>query len=339
MTEAKVYPTYHDGGWDDRYQRLYDERLQIVHQQAHTSTSLQVSHDHIIDKAVCLALEKTESEWGKPPALFAFFLMGSGGRLEQSFWSDQDHGIVFDSQNEEDGDYFLHLGSEIVYALEKVGYERCTGKVMASNPRWCRSYESWEEQLLRWLREDKWETLRYTLTFVDARTVYGESSLVDRLKSVLFTAVQKQPYFLERLTENTGRLRKGIGLFNQLLVETKGRHSGKFDLKQVVLFPYVNGLRLLAIEQQILASSTTERYEQLPSSFHHLKQTQQSFETFLDKRLMWQKDTKQYDHIHYLSVEELTQAERKQLKDWVKEGHQLYKEIEKLYKKGESKWL
>lgn len=329
---------YHDENLDERYQRLYDERLQIVHQKEHTSSSLQDSHDHIIYQAVCLALKKTESEWGSPPAHFAFFLMGSGGRLEQSFWSDQDHGIVFDSRNDEDGEYFLHLGSEIVYALEQVGYERCEGKVMASNPRWCRSFASWEKQIRSWLREDKWETLRHTLTFIDARSLCGEQTLVDRLKKVLFEEVQKDPRLLTRLTENTGRLKKGIGVFNQLLVETKGRHSGKFDVKQVALFPYVNGLRLLAIEQQILASSTIERYEKLPSSLNHIKKTKESFIQLLEQRIIWHKETKHYEDIHHLNVKELSQDERKQLKNWVKEGHQLYRDIERLYKKGESKW-
>ncbi|MFC0471644.1 DUF294 nucleotidyltransferase-like domain-containing protein [Halalkalibacter kiskunsagensis] len=330
MTGAKVYPTFGDHEWAARCKLLYEERQQTIHNQEHTSASLQSSHELIIEKAVCLALEKTESEWGEPPAHFAFFLMGSGGRLEQSFWSDQDHGLVFESSNEEDEAYFLHLGREIVYVLEKVGYERCDGKVMASNPKWCCSYSDWEKQLNSWLHEDKWETLRYILTFVDARSISGEYEMVRRLKQTLFKMIHGQPRLLRRLTENTGRLKKGLGLFNQLLVETKGKHKGKFDFKQIVLFPYVNGLRLLAIEQHILSTSTIERFQQLPSKYEQFKQVQQSFERLLEARLSWQKEIKQYEQIHHLSLEQLSRDERKQLKAWVKEGHQLYQNIERL---------
>ncbi|WP_332692184.1 DUF294 nucleotidyltransferase-like domain-containing protein [Halalkalibacter lacteus] len=330
MTGAKVYPTFGDHEWDAQYKHLYDQRQQTIHNQEHTSASLQNSHEQIIKKAVCLALEKTKSEWGEPPAHFAFFLMGSGGRFEQSFWSDQDHGLVFDSSIEEDEAYFLHLGGDIVYALEKVGYERCDGKVMASNPKWCCSYAKWEEQLKSWLHEDKWETLRYTLTFVDSRSIIGKHEMVEQLKQTLFKMISSQPYLLRRLTENTGKIKKGLGLFNQLLVETKGKHKGKFDFKQIVLFPYVNGLRLLAIEQEILSTSTIERFQQLPSRYEQFKQLQLSFEQLLEHRLLWQKEIERYEKIHHLSLEQLSPDERKQLKSWVREGRQLYQNIERL---------
>jgi CBS domain-containing protein len=330
MTGAKVYPTLGDHEWDAQCKLLYNERQQTIHNQEHTSASLQNSHEQIIKKAVCLALEKTESEWGKPPAHFAFFLMGSGGRLEQSFWSDQDHGLVFDSSKKEDEAYFLYLGRNIVSALEQVGYARCDGKVMASNPKWCCSYESWEKQLKSWLQEEKWETLRYTLTFVDSRSIVGKHEMVDQLKQTLFKMISNQPYLLRRLTDNTGKLKNGLGLFNQLLVETKGKNQGKFDFKQTVLFPYVNALRLLAIEQHILSSSTIERFQQLPSKYGEIKQLQHSFERLLEHRLLWQKEIEHYDQIHHLSLGQLSSDERKQLKGWIREGHQLYQKIERL---------
>lgn len=56
---------------------------------------LNLFHDELIKKTVQLAMEKVQGDWGDPPAPFAFFLMGSAGRFEQSVWSDQDHGIIF----------------------------------------------------------------------------------------------------------------------------------------------------------------------------------------------------------------------------------------------------
>ncbi|MDT8861901.1 DUF294 nucleotidyltransferase-like domain-containing protein [Alkalihalobacillus sp. MEB130] len=330
MSGAKSYSAFSDSEWDKSLRSLYEERINTIHKQEHTSASLQDQHEQIIKKAVCLALNKTGSEWGEPPAHFAFFLMGSGGRLEQSFWSDQDHGLVYESTNEEDELYFLHLGKEIVHALEKVGYKRCEGNVMASNPKWCCSSEKWKNQLKQWLHEDKWETLRYSLTFIDARAVYGKTELVDQLKQTFFQVVSNNPRMLVRLTENTGRLKKGIGLFNQLLVETKGVHKGKFDFKQIVLFPYVNGLRLLAVQQHILSSSTVHRFEQVTNE--HLKQSQKSFEQLLEKRVTWQKEIEHYENIHHLSIENLSKEERKQIKEWVREGHRLYQTIERLLK-------
>ncbi|ARK32821.1 DUF294 nucleotidyltransferase-like domain-containing protein [Halalkalibacter krulwichiae] len=334
MPEANVYSVYGDKGWDEQYRHLFEERLKTIHHQDHTSASLQVSHESIITKAVCLALKKTESEWGKPPTHFAFFLMGSGGRREQSFWSDQDHGLVFDSDNEEDVEYFLHFGAEIVYALEKVGYKRCDGNVMASSSRWCRSSKQWEEQVRIWLRTGTWETLRYTLTFVDSTPFYGQNEIFTKLKRTLFQMIKAEPFLLQRFTENTGRLKKGIGLFNQLLVEPKGKHQGEFDFKQIVLFPYVNSLRLLALEQQILSSSTLERFQQLPDKYVHVKEMKKTFTDILEQQLIWHKNTKDYEDIHYLKIDQLNKEERKLVKKWVKQGHRLYQEIAKDFIKG-----
>ncbi|GAF21447.1 signal-transduction protein containing cAMP-binding and CBS domains [Bacillus sp. JCM 19047] len=82
--------------------------------------------------AVQVALDKTIKELGEIPAPFAFFFMGSAGREEQLYQTDQDHGIIYDGE-EACQRYFLFLGEEIVKALEDKGYERCTGGVMASN--------------------------------------------------------------------------------------------------------------------------------------------------------------------------------------------------------------
>ena len=34
--------------------------------------------------------------FGKPPVPYAFILFGSGGRSEQTLWSDQDNGLIYE---------------------------------------------------------------------------------------------------------------------------------------------------------------------------------------------------------------------------------------------------
>ncbi|WP_062051452.1 DUF294 nucleotidyltransferase-like domain-containing protein [Bacillus sp. JCM 19034] len=261
--------------------------------------------------------------------------MGSGARQEQAFWSDQDHGIIYEKDSEKNQAYFLQLGNNIVDVLSKVGYERCDGNVMAANKKWCMSLDDWIKQLDYWLQENKWETLRFTLTFFDSRVLIGEEKLLKTLKSHLFTSVNEQPFLLRRFTENTGRLRKGLGMFNQLLVETKGEYQGLFDFKQIVLFPYVNGLRLLALKHDIYVPSTLERFDHLPKDYQSIKAKKNSFAKLLEKRVEWTADVKEYDHVHYLSLKQVSDADQRQLKRWIKEGHQLYREIERACKEGE----
>ncbi|GAF64385.1 hypothetical protein BTS2_1278 [Bacillus sp. TS-2] len=318
-----------------RLKELYHERISAMKNLTPSIESVFKFHEQLMFEAIEVAQKKVESEWGSPPAHFAFFLLGSGGRGEQLYWSDQDHGIVYEDAEDEDAqeklqEYFLHLGKEIVHALEAVGYEKCSGKVMASYPRWCKSLTAWQEQLKLWLREDTWEHLRYALTFFDSRTFMGEDTLLKKLKETIFSTLKNQPQLMTRFAENTGRLKTGVGLFNQLLTETKGRQQGKLDLKQIVNFPYVNGLRLLALKESIFEPSTLKRFEELPSQYHFIKRYQKTYQKVLEYQLAWQQGIESYDAIHYLQLEKLTKEEKAQLKNWIKKGRKLYAEIESL---------
>ncbi|WP_100405784.1 DUF294 nucleotidyltransferase-like domain-containing protein [Bacillus solitudinis] len=320
----------HEDDWLKRFEMLKDERMADMKHVKPSLEALRLRHEALIKKSVRLAIEKIESEWGPPPTHFAFFVMGSAGRSEQSYWSDQDHGLVYAEANESFQDYFLKLGEAIVDALEFAGYERCDGKVMASATRWCKSKQAWKEQLQHWLKEDTWENLRYASTFFDGRHVIGDSILLQEMKEMFFSFLEENPYLLRRFSENTGRLRRGIGPFGQLIVETKGEHQGQFNFKQVALFPYVNGLRLLALKEGIYETATLQRFQQLPESYQRIKDFQSSFKALLAKRLEWQCNVTSYDDIHYLSVKHLPSEDKRQLKKWVQEGHNLYKHIETL---------
>ncbi|TSB44997.1 DUF294 nucleotidyltransferase-like domain-containing protein [Alkalicoccobacillus porphyridii] len=323
-----------DGNWQSRLDELYQKRLSDMKNIEPSIQKVHELHEKLTKETIQIAIEKTESEWGTIPTHFTFFVMGSAGRAEQLYWSDQDHGIIYDQSDEdEDQDlqsYFLTLGENIVEALEAVGYERCDGNVMASNKKWCKSREDFAKQIKGWLREDTWENLRYLLTFYDGRVVWGEENYLSELKHIIFAEVTNNPELLDRFKHNTGRLRNGIGLFGQLLTETSGKYKGTFDLKQLALFPYVNGLRLLAIKEEVEAAETLSRFQHISDEHDAIKKLEPSYKKLLEKRLLWQQSIDDYDFIHHLQVSKLSSEEKKQLKEWIKEGRELYHKIEKV---------
>ena len=68
--------------------------------------------------------------------------MGSEGRHEQTFASDQDNGIVFDPGERCPDDVreaLLPLAEHINASLAACGFQLCRGEIMACNPRWCLS--------------------------------------------------------------------------------------------------------------------------------------------------------------------------------------------------------
>ncbi|OIJ16793.1 hypothetical protein BKP37_04485 [Anaerobacillus alkalilacustris] len=306
------------------YEELKQWRKQYIHSVSWDHQKLNSFHDELMKKTVQIALEKVEGEWGHPPTHFAFFVMGSAGREEQSVWSDQDHGIVYDHSTKECQEYFLKLGEEITDGLALVGYERCEGNVMASNPFWCKSLSEWKTQINIWFDKADWESLRYFSTFFDSRALYGDDNLVDKIKVYAMKKLDEQPFLYKRMYENVGFIKKGIGIFGQLLPEQKGEDAGCINLKQTIFFPFVNSLRLLALMEKITSSPTLERFQQLPEHFHSLKTYQADFMKLLNYRLYFQKEATNYKKVHLLNIKALSTNERKELKKMMKKGYKLF---------------
>lgn len=294
-------------------------------------------HDEVIYKTVQLAIDRMRSEWGKPPAPFAFFLMGSGGRFEQSVWSDQDHGIIFAGDNTHQL-YFLALGKEIVNGLTVVGYEQCDGKVMSSNPLWCQSISDWENQIAEWLNEASWQSLRHFLTFFDSRVLIGEASFLDQVKEEAFLLLDKQPKLYLRLIDNVDFIKKGIGFFGQLLPEQHGKKTGSIKLKQTTFFPYINALRLLALKEKIVYPSTITRFSKLPSHYNTIKAYETDFLHLLDFRLRYRKNAASYQEVHLVSIHSLTKKEKQTLKYLMKQGYKLFSETKSIIENECSTW-
>lgn len=273
--------------------------------------------------AVQKAVKHTIAELGEIPAPFAFFMMGSAGRKEQLHTTDQDHGLICLS-GEEHLPYFRKLGEHVVFQLEQEGYEKCSGGVMASEERWCKTNVQWENQLTEWLNHDTFEHIRHLLTFFDGRVVYGQTSYLDELKKLIFNSIHANPSLLNRFAENTGRVPLAVNMFGKLLVKKHGPNQGTLHIKEQILFPFVNGMRLLALSEQLLESSTKERMK--ASEKHVQKQTVESFSTLMVERVKWQKENEFYT---FLDPKKLTKAEQKQIKRWVIEGRRFYEQVQK----------
>ncbi|GGK36568.1 hypothetical protein GCM10010965_31870 [Caldalkalibacillus thermarum] len=288
--------------------------------------------DEDILSAVSQAVTAVKCTEGTPPAAFAWFVMGSAGRGEHLPGSDQDHGLVYDQDDEEIQRYFLALGREISAQLEQKGFPLCIGQVMSSNPRWCRSLSGWDLQLQEWLMEGRWESLRYVLIFMDARTLVGDAQLVYDLRERVYSYCAQNPAILLRLWENTAWLKKGLGLFGQFLTEEKGPHAGAINLKETGLFPYINAARLLAIRESVHETSTVLRLERLYALalYGWLETYQACF-----KRLMaYRQRAGVTNHPGYIRVTDLSREEKKELKHLIRKGAELYRRTGQWLKRG-----
>lgn len=311
------------------YIEVQDYRKKHINEVAGNHTELNHFHDELYKDVIEISIKRITEHLGPPPSPFTFFVMGSAGRFEQAIWSDQDHGILFEKNIPEAQSYFLKLGKEISDGLHQVGYSYCDGGVMASNPLWCKSRQEWEQQLSNWMTECSWETIRQLLIFIDARALYGNQADIEWLKNHIYQAPNKSQLLL-RMKNNTMLVKKGVGVFGQLLVETHGIHSGTINLKEKAFFPYVNAVRLLAIRENILNSSTLSRLENISLP---VETYQDHFNRLLDFRLKLVDHTN-YEDGHYLLVNKLSREQKKDLKDILKYGVDLYHYTCKLIDEG-----
>jgi CBS domain-containing protein len=230
---------------------------------------LNEAHDAVIGRAIMLAeTEMARLGKGSPPVPYAYLLFGSGGRREQTLASDQDSGLLYgdpigEKGGESAGVYFQQLAAIIVEYLMRLGYPPCEGNVISTNPSWSGTLSEWKHRLDIWFEEANWETVRYLLIVADARIVYGDESLIQKLWDHYYSDMLNKPVIVRRMADNTVRHKVLIGVFGQLLKERYGAEAGSIDIKYGAYIPVVNAVRLMAIHTGLRESSTLGRLDKL----------------------------------------------------------------------------
>lgn len=311
-----------------------DEEIYKYTSDTHT---LNQFHDQVMRAVFNISLQRVKEEKGTPPSLFTWFVMGSAGRYEQGVISDQDHGMVYEKSGTDADQYFLALGKEVSLGLHIAGYPYCEGKVMSSNPVWCKSLGAFENQLSKWMDEVSFESMRYLQIFVDARVLEGEETFVNHLKNVIDDCQKKSPKLLKRFMDNIMHLKPSVGPLGQIFTENSGPYQGSLNLKQAAFLPYVNAVRILAIKEGVLAASTLDRIDELSNDEFYrneLSDYKTSFANLLQFRMSNLKRIQDYDDVHYLPIQKLSRAERKEMKTILKNGKKLHHFVQGIIEKG-----
>lgn len=221
--------------------------------------------DEVMSRALQICEENlAEAGLGAAPVPFAFVLFGSGGRFEQTAWSDQDNGLIYaDHGGEEARRYFSALGQHFSELLIEVGYPPCEGKVMASNPMWNQSLGDWNKLLEKWREELSFESVRYLTIASDMRFVAGDRTLADAWRDRFMEMMSRDEQLEAALLRNTMRHKAALNILGQVITERFGEHAGEFDVKYGLYIPLVNGIRCLALYYGISETSTLSRIAKL----------------------------------------------------------------------------
>ncbi|MGM0923050.1 MAG: DUF294 nucleotidyltransferase-like domain-containing protein [Bacillota bacterium] len=321
----------------ESYESIRAWKDEEINKYTSDTHSLNQFHDQVMRAVFNVSLQRVKEEKGTPPSPFTWFVMGSAGRYEQGVISDQDHGMVYEVSGTDADQYFLALGKEVSLGLHIAGYPYCEGKVMSSNPVWCKSLGAFEKQLSKWMDEVSFESMRYLQIFVDARVLEGEEVFIDHLKNVIDECRKKSPKLLKRFMDNIMHLKPSVGPLGQIFTENSGPYQGSLNLKQAAFLPYVNAVRILAIKEGVLAASTLDRIDELSKDEFYrneLRDYKISFANLLQFRMSNLKRIQDYDDVHYLPIQKLSRAERKEMKTILKNGKKLHHFVQGIIEKG-----
>jgi len=226
---------------------------------SHITRVVAEINDHLMAKM----LEFAEADLGPPPVPYCWVVMGSEGRREQTFKTDQDNALIY--ADPEDGhagmaqEYFTRFSQYVREALASCGYAPCTADYMASNPRWRRPLSSWKSCFLEWIAEPDVHSTEDALLFFDMRPVGGDFSLFEALAAFSRGALQDSSFFKSIFAYITIDRKPPLGFFHRFVVERTGEHKQELDIKTFGTGPIVNIARLLALEAKIEATNTVDR--------------------------------------------------------------------------------
>ena len=230
---------------------------------------ISILNDHILGRLLTLL----EQELGPPPVRYCWLLMGSEGRREQTFRTDQDNAIIYAEPEDDEGRrkaeaYFEEFARRAIDHLVKCGYPLCPGEMMASNPRWRQPVSVWRRYFQDWISSPEPQALLNASIIFDFRAGYGDSSLADDLRLNLQRLTRESELYLLHMARDSMKCRAPLSFFKNFIVEKNGEHQNKLDIKTQGLQPFVTFARVLSLKYGIRETSTLARLQALADGGH-----------------------------------------------------------------------
>jgi signal-transduction protein with cAMP-binding, CBS, and nucleotidyltransferase domain/PAS domain-containing protein len=248
--------------------------------------------DAFVQRVITLVVE----ELGAAPCQFAFMVMGSEGRMEQTLSTDQDNAIVFEDVDDDKQQrafaYFQELGNKVSCNLNLVGYKLCIGEIMASNTKWVQPLSVWKKYFSEWIHTSDPQSILDACIFFDFRYVYGHDFFISDLRQHVNHELTDQPVFFYNLAQSVARFKPPVGLFGNIVGTGSSDNKVELDIKKI-MFPIVSFIRLYALQHKINETHSLLRtkklfvlkvfpkalYEDLVLSYNYLMQLRFRFQS------------------------------------------------------------
>jgi CBS domain-containing protein len=224
-------------------------------------------NDALTRRAIDLVVERhalADVDW-------CWLALGSEGRSEQTFATDQDNAILFAAPPGAEAatrERLTAFGREVNASLATLGFPLCTGNVMAGNPEMCLSTDEWKARFLAWIREPTPQALLNANIVFDFRGIYGDTTLCDGLRDWLFGYTQANPLFLRLMVQNALETDAPVGLIRAFAVDDEPGVKGTIDLKARGTRLFVDCARVFALALGIPDTGTAARLRTAGERLH-----------------------------------------------------------------------
>lgn len=220
---------------------------------------VSVLNDRICERII--ELERKQHRWER--ISWCWLAFGSEGRLEQTFATDQDNGLVFVAH---DGSgpaqvrtALLPFARAVNEALDACGFPLCKGNVMASNPELCLSMAEWKAKLEGWLANSDPKALLDAAICFDFRALYGDARLTADLRRWFLEVTRKRPNFLRLMAENALIARPPLSRWRDFITEDAPNAPGTINLKMYGVRIFVDAARVYSLARMLPQTNTADR--------------------------------------------------------------------------------
>ncbi|HEB69354.1 MAG TPA: cyclic nucleotide-binding/CBS domain-containing protein [Desulfobulbus sp.] len=283
---------------------------------------ISLLNDQILERLLTLL----EEELGPPPVDYCWLLLGSEGRREQTFKTDQDNAIIYadppDAAREKiAAEYFSIFARKAIDHLVNCGYPLCPGEIMAVNPKWCQPVSVWKNYFASWIAAPEPEELLNATIFFDFRPGFGKVALADDLRDHLGALSARQEIYLLHLARECMAGRAPLSFFKNFIVAKNGEHRNKLDIKTQGLTPFVNFARVLALKYGIRETNTLSRLHVLSREGYLSEElwasAREAYEMQMQLRLIHQLSQIEEGVLpdNYIAPDQLSDLEKRMLKE------------------------
>jgi len=301
--------------------RLPELQYQLAYSSA-TALHIGEAISSITDALTVRLIQLAEEELGPPPVPYVWLCGGSQARREQSSHSDQDNALLIsDKMRSKHDEWFSALAKRVCDGLNACGFVHCPGEAMASNPKWRQPLKVWRHYFNEWIDKPEPMALMLSSIFFDLRPVHGDKKLFKTLRKEVRSKTRGNGIFIAYMASNALQFRPPLGFFRTFVLIHGGEHDDTFDIKHRGIVPITDIARVLALSEGLPQVNTTKRLKAASATNALSREMggnlQDALEFISSLRINHQAEQIRLGlkPDNYLPPDDLSELERKHLKD------------------------